>query len=123
MSEKELIDIYGPDDYEDYSHAFRTFEQTLFTMFSYTFGTFDIGVLYNIKIEGKATPHKYVGILFFLIYMLLMAIIFLNLLIAIMGDSYNHIISNRKLEFLKARAGAIHDIECMMTDKRKEILR
>lgn len=123
MSHEELEQVYSITELEAYSHAFRSFEETLFTMFSYTFGTFDTSVLYRIHIDGRSTPNRYVGIVFFLVYMFLMAIIFLNLLIAIMADSYDRIITSRKVEFLKARARAIHDVETMMTNERQKKLK
>lgn len=54
--------------------------------------------------------------------MILMVIILLNLLIAIMGDSFDKIKSTEETQFLKSRASAIDDLESMMSENMKKKL-
>ncbi|GMH40807.1 hypothetical protein BSKO_08711 [Bryopsis sp. KO-2023] len=101
--------------------AFGTLGQTLVTMFAFTLGDFDLEVLYNINISGAETPSRFTGIIFFVVYMFAIAVIILNLLIAVMGDSYDRIKNAQEMAFFKARAVAIHDVETMMsTQTRRE---
>lgn len=85
-------------------------------MFGYMLGDFDTSLLFS------DSPVSIVPVLLFLLYMITMAIILLNLLIAIMGDSFARIKSTEDMQFLKARAGAIDDIESMMSNRRRRAI-
>lgn len=56
----------------------------------------------------------------FYLYMLIEAIVFLNLLIAIMGDTYDRVKLTEEAELMKCRAMVIDDGEAAMTDKEIE---
>lgn len=93
--------------------SFSNLGFTLLTMFGYILGDFDTSLLF-CKSSSALVP-----VLLFLLYMIIMSIILLNLLIAIMGDSFARIKSTEAMQFLRARAGAIDDIESMMSKRKR----
>ncbi|GMH44608.1 hypothetical protein BSKO_12560 [Bryopsis sp. KO-2023] len=65
---------------------------------------------------------RVVATIMVVIYLLSIMVVLLNLLIAVMGDSFDRVKSTEELQFLKGRAQVIHDMELMMSAKnRKEV--
>lgn len=93
--------------------SFNGLGSTMLTLFGYLLGDFNTGVL-------LAGPGYEVKIFLFLFFMISMTIILLNLLIAIMGDSFDRIKNTEEMEFLMARAKAIDDLESMMSTRMKK---
>lgn len=56
---------------------------------------------------------------FYLTYLVIVAIVLLNLLIALMGDSFDRIKDTEAMEFLKQRAQVIDDVEAMLSERKK----
>jgi len=114
-------DITEPDavtiEYLDSMHmAFGTFRRSFFTVFGYTFGNFDMNVLYS-------APEMVTATILFVLYMLIITIIFLNMLIALMSDKFARIHKNRRTRVIEARARAIDDIDSMLSYRRMKKLR
>ncbi|GMH43795.1 hypothetical protein BSKO_11729 [Bryopsis sp. KO-2023] len=63
-----------------------------------------------------------VGTIMFVVYLLAMMVVLLNLLIAVMGDSFERVKNAEELQFLKGRAQIIDDIESMMSNHKKKEL-
>lgn len=107
-----------PDDdqFQSMHEAFGNFKRTFFTVFSYVFGDFDLDDIYK-------APESNTTIIVFVLYMVIIAIILLNMLIAIMGESFNRILSDEDTRFVKARAMAIDDIDSMLSSRRKHQLK
>ena len=76
---------------------FRTFSATLLSTFLMMIGDFDIGVF------REGTPHSWMAIGMFCAYQLLGMIVLLNLLIAIMGDTFARCKDATELRFWKGR--------------------
>lgn len=90
--------------------SFKGLGLTMLTLFGYLLGDFDTGIL-------LVGPAYAVTIFLYLFFMISMTIILLNLLIAIMGDSFDRIKNTEEMEFLMARAKAIDDLESMMSSR------
>eukprot|EP00803_Ostreobium_quekettii_P000758 evm.model.scf_2069.1 EVM.evm.TU.scf_2069.1 scf_2069:9780-19707(+) len=107
--------VSGEETDEAIDTQFGNIGRSMITMFGMMLGEFDFDVLY-------APRNAEVSIALFIVYMGVMMIILLNLLIAIMGDSYSNIKDSENAHFMKARAEAIDDVESMMsTDRRRKI--
>lgn len=117
-----MEDAIGNVAYDDLMTAYESYARTFATIFAYALGDFDLEVIYNsyAPIPGFSTPQKFTGMIFFIIYMVLMAIILLNLLIALMAGSYDRVKSAGDEEFMSARASAILDVETMMSSRTQE---
>eukprot|EP00210_Caulerpa_lentillifera_P009494 g9054.t1 len=112
------MDFYDDDD-DDHlrsmHQAFGTFKRSFYTIFSYTFGDFEMENLYK-------APEPFTALTLFVLYVVLLAIILLNMLIALMGEKFTRIHKQRKAQFTKARARAIEDIDSMLSNKSQEEL-
>lgn len=84
-------------------------------MFAWMLGELQIETLFLV--DG---PIRAVAVTLFIFYVMTLAIVLLNLLIAIMGDSYDRVKNTEHTKFLKERAMTILDLELMLSDKRKE---
>ncbi|CAD7705341.1 unnamed protein product, partial [Ostreobium quekettii] len=102
------------DDEEerDVLNAFGTLSRTLLTMFGFLLGDFDLETLWEAESAS-------VAVTLFVLYALAMMIVLLNLLIAIMGDSFDKVKNTQESTFVKARALVIHDVETMMSERKK----
>eukprot|EP00210_Caulerpa_lentillifera_P006592 g6297.t1 len=97
-------------------NSFSSFGRTMYTLFQYMFGLNQA----NIVRHG---PGKSASMILFVLYMIAMAIILLNMVIAVLGDSFSSIQNSREARFNEARAKAIDDIESMLSSKKKKFLR
>lgn len=61
-----------------------------------------------------------VCLLLFVAYMMAMMVILLNLLIAIMGDTYDKVTHTKEMQFLKTKARVIDDIETLVGEQQRE---
>ena len=104
------------DDPSDVLFSFKDFGHTLFSVMRFLFGDFDSQVLFDAPLKGMA-------IFLFVLYMIIMTIILLNMMIAIMSDSFSRIKSNEETQFVKARAIAIDDVESMLSIRHEQQLR
>lgn len=95
--------------------SFSSFPSTLFTVVAYVFGDFDSDDLFD-------APQSKITVILFVLYMVIVMIILLNMMIAIMGDSFNRIKSSEETRFIKARAEAIDDIDSQLSTRQKESL-
>ncbi|GMH43596.1 hypothetical protein BSKO_11518 [Bryopsis sp. KO-2023] len=100
---------------EEIRFRFGTIGKTMMSLFAFMLGDFDISVIYG-------APNSRTAIFLFLMYMAAMAIVLLNLLIAIMGDSYERVKNSEETQFLRARAIAIDDAESMMSSFRTRMI-
>jgi hypothetical protein len=73
---------------------------------------------FNLE-DYTATFNVRASIVLFYIFMFLVQIIFLNLLIAIMGDIYDEIQENAKSQFLFSKASIILEFESIMRTEEK----
>ena len=103
------------DQVSDVLFAFDDFGRTTFSVMGFLFGDFDPQVLF-------AAPLKEMAIFLFVLYMIIMTIILLNMMIAIMSDSFSRIKSNEETQFVKARAAAIDDVESMLSNRHEKHL-
>lgn len=110
--------LFKDDSDNDVHEAFCNYPVTLISTFAMMLGEFDQNWFINSESRNLA-------IVLFTIYMLIMLVIFFNLIIAIMGDSYDNIKGKEEISFYIARAEIIRDVEAKMIDvfrrKRKYI--
>jgi len=104
------------EDSTSMHEAFGTFRRSFFTVFRYTFGDLEMDVLYN-------APEPVTALILFVLYVIIIAIILLNVLIALMSDRFARIFKNRKTQLIEARARATDDIDSMLSHKSKTHLR
>lgn len=100
-------------DYQSLDQSFGTFGRTLFTIFGFIFGQFDLKSIYH-------APNGTTAIIFFVLYMVIAATTLLNMLIAVMNNNFTGIRDRERIRFVKARAAAIGDIESRMSSKMKQ---
>jgi len=62
---------------------------------------------------------KTLAIILIVIFLAAVAIILLNLMIAIMGDSFNRVKTDEQTQFLKRRAQVIQDMEMGLSGPKK----
>ncbi|GMH36409.1 hypothetical protein BSKO_04277 [Bryopsis sp. KO-2023] len=63
---------------------------------------------------------RFVGTIMYILYLLAMMIVLLNLLIAVMGDSFDRVKNTEELHFMKGRAQVIDDVETMMSEEKRD---
>jgi len=91
------IMTYGTAD-----NAFNTIDGTLINSFSFMLGGFDPGAFAGIEVEGFA---QFLSVIF----MLIVSLLLLNLLIAIMGNSYGIVQERTKQQYRWEQASSIVD--------------
>ena len=79
-----------------------------------------IDSIYNSNIEGGTLV---LALIMMFIFLAAVAIVLLNLLIAIMGDSFDRVKNHEKTLFLQKRAAVIQDMEMGLSQKRKKEIR
>lgn len=72
-----------------------------------------------IKHEELNNETKILAIVLIVIFLAAVAIILLNLMIAIMGDSFNRVKTDEQTQFLKRRAQVIQDMEMGLSGPKK----
>ncbi|GMH33162.1 hypothetical protein BSKO_00996 [Bryopsis sp. KO-2023] len=102
------------DGKEKLSTTFNGPGRSLLTMFAWMLGELQIESLFLVQGSIRA-----VAVTLFIVYVMALMIVLLNLLIAIMGDSYDRVKNTEEIKFLKERAEVILDLETMLSDKRK----
>jgi len=104
----------GEEDeaYEMLHKSFSTFGRTLFTVFGFVFGQFNLDDIYH-------APNETTAIILFVLYMVVTSTTLLNMLIAIMNDQFSGIRVRERIRFVKARAMAVDDNESMMSQRMK----
>lgn len=70
-----------------------------------------------LQVYRNAEALSWLTTTFFVLYMLAMMITLLNLLIGVMGDSFDKVRSQEEAEFLKGRASVIDDFEAGMSER------
>eukprot|EP00803_Ostreobium_quekettii_P000555 evm.model.scf_322.4 EVM.evm.TU.scf_322.4 scf_322:80745-87058(+) len=95
---------------------FESVDRSLFTMFGMMLGDFELTWFYDAQLAPWA-------LILFVVYMVSMMIILLNLLIAIMGDTYDRVKDVEDVAFLHARATVIDDAESMLSEGKKAQLK
>ncbi|GMH44348.1 hypothetical protein BSKO_12282 [Bryopsis sp. KO-2023] len=100
------VDDCSPDGID----AFGTLGASLISVFAMLLGDFEISVF-----TGSGFPSVAIGL--FVAYELTMMIVLMNLLIAIMNDSFDRIKQRELTAFLVAKADMVDDSECMTFDK------
>lgn len=76
---------------------FANFQSSLLSTFLMILGSFDINVF------KESTPHRDMALFMFCLYQVLGMIVLLNLLIAIMGDTFDRVRDREALHFWKGR--------------------
>lgn len=92
--------LFSEADNKDYN----TYEISIATTYSMTLGFFDV-----LNFRNSELP--FVTAIAFALYMFIMIIVLLNLLIAIMGDSFDRIKQREELSFYVAKCLTISDVE------------
>jgi len=95
-------------DLENLRRSFGTFGRTMFTVFGFTFGEFDLHQIYH-------APSGCTVAIVFVLYMLIVSTTLLNMLIAVMTNEFNGIRDREGIRLIHARAMALDDIDCMMS--------
>eukprot|EP00210_Caulerpa_lentillifera_P009493 g9053.t1 len=101
-------DEHSDDDLRTMHQAFGTFKRSFFTVFKYTYGDIDLESLYNAP-----EPVTALGLL--IAYVIIIALILINMLIALMSEKFSRIYKHRRTRFTEARARAIDDIDSMLS--------
>ncbi|GMH41669.1 hypothetical protein BSKO_09579 [Bryopsis sp. KO-2023] len=96
------------------SQEFSTLSRGCLTLFAYLLGAFDLE-------EFASTRYPSVTFGMFISYEMTMTIVLLNLLIAIMGDSFDRIKEREATTFLMAKAAITEDMECISYGHVKKI--
>ncbi|KAL0035205.1 hypothetical protein WJX79_005983 [Trebouxia sp. C0005] len=86
---------------------FNTIWHSWLTLFSFMMTGFEFGIFYDCSNPEAAT-------ILMVLYMFVVAVIFLNLLIGIMADSWKTAKENEGLRFLTSKAGVIDELEYTM---------
>lgn len=81
----------------DLAPGFDNYQATLLSTFLMLFGEFDIDAF------KESTPNSAMAILLFCVYMVLGMVVLLNMLIAIMGDTFDRVKDVESLHFWKGR--------------------
>ena len=90
---------------------FRNAARSMLTVYMWLVGEWDV----------EAINKHIVAAIFFYTFVLMTTIVMLNLLIAIMSDSYDKVRDQLKVQQRIVMAQIIHDIESSLTHKRKEL--
>eukprot|EP00210_Caulerpa_lentillifera_P009174 g8746.t1 len=101
------------DDLLSVHKSFGTFGRTLFTVFGFIFGDFNLDNIY-------LAPNVPAATVLFVLYMVIITTTFLNMLIAMMGQEFEGIHRGEYSRFLKARAMVIDDNEMMISHRGNE---
>lgn len=119
----------GDDDVPDVSKAFGSYKKSVLTLFYALFGQIDPEVTNQSSHAPTAeltqvysVEHELTWMVTttFAIYMLAQVIVFLNLLISIMGDTFERVKSNEEGQMLMARAMIIDSCEASATKKEMD---
>lgn len=116
------------DMIENMDLAFGSVGRTLLTMLTYMLGDFDLDPIHNLYMPGRLTALsqgkalRNATILVLILYVFSISILLLNLLIAIMADSFQRMKDTEEPEFFHGRALAIDDLESMMSEKKKNTI-
>ena len=102
--------IYAREEGEDLVFGWNA---ALFSQFTLMLGDFSTELLEN-------SPYPRLVKVVFILVMLFVNIVMLNLLIAIMGDSYDKVQENAFLEYRREKARVLMEIEIMMTKKERK---
>lgn len=94
------------EDQADYVE-FSTIWRSWLTLFSFLMTGFEFQMFYDCGNPEAAT-------ILMVIYMFVVAVVFLNLLIGIMADSWKTVKDNEGLRFLTSKAGVIDELEYTM---------
>lgn len=97
----------GEETLQEY---FGNFGITLTTLFSFMLGDADVHVLMAAHMKNN-----FAIVCLFVLYMSVMSVLLLNLLIAILGDSFERVKESEEMHFFKARASAIDEEESYMS--------
>lgn len=108
--------------------AFGSVGRTLLTMLTYMLGDFDLDPIHYLHMPGRLSALsqgktlRNATILVLILYVFSISILLLNLLIAIMADSFQRMKDTEEPEFFHARALAIDDLESMISEKKKNTI-
>lgn len=76
---------------------------------------------HDLCLQAFTSLHLWwLGLTFFILYMLAILIVLLNLLIAIMGDTFDRVKGTEDTQFLLGRADVIDDVEAMLSYGEKQ---
>ncbi|CAD7704768.1 unnamed protein product [Ostreobium quekettii] len=106
----------GTEEGTNFCDAFGGWDRTLATVFVMMLGQFDLEPFFT-------SSHSAVAVSFLVIYLLLSAVLMLNLLIAIIGDSFDRVKRHETAHFLMGRARVIHDMESSLWSYQRRALR
>ena len=94
------------------TNVYATLSDSLFSQITLLLGDFDVDLLsltyYPLLVKGV-----------FVVSILFLNIIMLNLLIAIMGDSYDRVSESRRLEQLQQKARVLLEVEMTLSAKQR----
>ncbi|GMH42925.1 hypothetical protein BSKO_10847 [Bryopsis sp. KO-2023] len=97
------------------SDAFGSLDRSFVTTFGMMLGEFETEWYYDAS-------QSIVPVLLWVVYMMMMTIILLNLLIAIMGATFQKVIQTEEVHFLRVKARVIDDMETIISWKRHKML-
>lgn len=99
----------------DIGNDFKSLTRACLTLFAYLLGAFDLD-----QFDDTRYPSVAYGL--FIVFEIVMTVVLLNLLIAIMGDSYDRIKERESTTFLIAKAAVIEDMECINVKKLNKLV-
>lgn len=102
----EVEDGHTGDPINDYFNI----SWMLLSMFRMTLGDFDTGLF-------EDSNHFRIAISLFIAFAIFVLIVLLNLLIAIMGDTYGRVGEDLQTEFMRERAGLLTEAETQMRER------
>eukprot|EP00198_Chlamydomonas_reinhardtii_P003193 XP_001692529.1 predicted protein [Chlamydomonas reinhardtii] len=88
------------DDFADFSTLWHSFA----SMFAYMLQMFDYSVLYN-------STHPFMAMLLFMAYELMVAVLLLNIMIALMTSAFSRVTADEGLRYLIYKAEVIDELE------------
>ncbi|CAD7704761.1 unnamed protein product [Ostreobium quekettii] len=102
-----------PEDRDLFCGAYAGWYRVSVTMVGMMLGQFDPAT-FNLA------SNRYFSVMIFSLYLLISFIMLLNLLIAIISDSFDNVRRNEEAQFLIGRAEVIEDLEDRMLSRHKE---
>ncbi|GMH45448.1 hypothetical protein BSKO_13405 [Bryopsis sp. KO-2023] len=106
--------LLHPEPGEEIDMRFGTMLRSIYSVFTMLLGLFDLSVFEELEKSGG------IATLMFVVFVLGMVVVLLNLLIAIMSDSFNRIRQVEDSAFIQAKARIIEDVETSIFYARRE---
>lgn len=110
-------EVHCREDVDESKKLFGDVGLAMVTSFGMMLGETQLESLALLTHQGFL---RFVGTVMYVLYLLAMMIVLLNLLIAIMGDSFDRVKNSEEVHFMKGRAQVIDDLETMMSKEKRD---